>query len=404
VRLFKKKYRAADGDLKAGRVWAVRFYVGGRLHERSLGTRDRRVAELMANDLMRREELRRAGVSDPFGESKERLLTDHFKDFLTTMRARNVVPKYLADREKCLNDYATHAKAKRLADLTLTTASGWLSSLRDRGLSARSVNVRYQALRQFGLWLVKSRRTPYDPFDGLKPLNEAEDRRHVRRALTPDEAARLIDAAKTRAIARAGALHPKAKPERRAKLDATRAKMTRLGEARALIYLLAMGTGLRRGELMRLRWCDLDLEAGRVTVTAASAKSRRVQTVELHPRIVEALLAAPHEGDAVTDVVIPSKYFPISPTFDADLEAAGIPKVDDAGYVVDFHALRTTFISWLAASGAHPRLAQALARHADISVTMERYTDLRLLDMKGAVGMLPLPGAHPSDAARAASA
>jgi len=35
---------------------------------------------------------------------------------------------------------------------------------------------------------------------------------------------------------------------------------------------------------------------------------------------------------------------------------------------------------------------------------MERYTDLRLLDMKGAVGMLPLPGAHPSDAARAASA
>ena len=393
MRIFKKKYRAADGELKAGRAWSVRYFVGGRMFERSLGTRDRRIAELMANDLLRREELRRAGIVDPFGESKERPLEEHFVDFLTTMRARNVVPKYLADREKCLKAYATHAKAKRLADIDLTGASAWLSSLKDAGLSARSVNVRYQALRQIGLWLVKTRRTAYDPFDGLKPLNEAEDRRHVRRSLTPDEAARLVDAAKARAIARAGAPHPRANPERRARLDATRAKMTRLGEARALIYLLAMGTGLRRGELVRLRWQDLDLERGRVTVTAASAKSRRVQTVELHPRVVEALIAARPEGAAVTDPVIAVRTFPNSLTFNADLEAAGIPKVDAAGYVVDFHALRTTFISWLAASGAHPRLAQALARHANIETTMERYTDLRLLDLKGTVGRLPLPPA-----------
>jgi len=52
---------------------------------------------------------------------------------------------------------------------------------------------------------------------------------------------------------------------------------------------------------------------------------------------------------------------------------------------VDFHALRTTFVSWLGATGAHPRTAQALARHANIETTMARYTDLRLFDLKAAV-------------------
>jgi integrase len=73
--------------------------------------------------------------------------------------------------------------------------------------------------------------------------------------------------------------------------------------------------------------------------------------------------------------------------------AAGIPHHDAQGRVVDFHALRTTFVTWLAVSGAHPRSAQALARHGSIDLTMNVYTDLRLVDLKGAVEKLPLPAA-----------
>ncbi len=47
---------------------------------------------------------------------------------------------------------------------------------------------------------------------------------------------------------------------------------------------------------------------------------------------------------------------------------------DDAGRVSDFHSLRHTFISNLANAGVHPKLAQALARHSDINLTMSRYT------------------------------
>ena len=56
-----------------------------------------------------------------------------------------------------------------------------------------------------------------------------------------------------------------------------------------------------------------------------------------------------------------------------DLAAAGIPYETDAG-VFDFHALRHQFLSDLAQSGVHPKVAQELARHSTISLTMDRYS------------------------------
>jgi integrase len=233
---------------------------------------------------------------------------------------------------------------------------------------------------------VRTRRVQHDPFEGLKPLNEAADRRHVRRALTPEEAERLLEAARTRLLSwtfRGKTVVPTSPTER--------TRLQRLGETRALVYALALGTGLRKGELRSLRWCDVDLVAGRVIVTAASAKSRRAQSVPLSTALAATLRAARPAAASPTDPVVPAGAFPNTTTLHRDLAAAGIPREDAEGRVVDFHALRTTFVSWLAMTGAHPKVAQALARHASIETTMERYTDLALIDTKGTVERLPLP-------------
>lgn len=58
----------------------------------------------------------------------------------------------------------------------------------------------------------------------------------------------------------------------------------------------------------------------------------------------------------------------------ADLAAAGIPYVDDAGRYADFHALRHSTGSLLAASGVHSKVAQSIMRHSDINLTMSLYT------------------------------
>ena len=82
---------------------------------------------------------------------------------------------------------------------------------------------------------------------------------------------------------------------------------------------------------------------------------------------------------------IPARRFPKMFTFGKDLKATGIDRVDESARIVDFHSLRHTFISSLAVAGVHPRVAMALARHSDISLTMKHYTDASLLDLKGAV-------------------
>ena len=57
----------------------------------------------------------------------------------------------------------------------------------------------------------------------------------------------------------------------------------------------------------------------------------------------------------------------------ADLEAAGIEYETDEGFA-DFHSLRHTFITNLALAGVHPAVAQKLARHSSIELTMKYYT------------------------------
>ncbi len=72
-----------------------------------------------------------------------------------------------------------------------------------------------------------------------------------------------------------------------------------------------------------------------------------------------------------------------------DLKLAGIPKVDDRGYSIDVHALRHSFGSLLSKGGVSPRTAQAAMRHSTIDLTMNTYTDPRVLDVHGALDVLP---------------
>ena len=62
---------------------------------------------------------------------------------------------------------------------------------------------------------------------------------------------------------------------------------------------------------------------------------------------------------------------------------------DDAGRVVDFHALRHTFITRLARSGVAPAVAKSLARHSTIVLTMDHYTHILIEDERAALDRLP---------------
>lgn len=393
MRVYHPRFRGRDGEMKESLVWWVQFHLHGKHFRRTLGTRDKGVAEQKARKLLEREERRAAGLLDPAEEQQCRPLADHVKDFEAMLQSRGASASHLRDRMGCLRELVATTKAGWLRDIESSRVARWLSELKASGLAARSVNRRLQSIRQFVRWCVGARRMAYDPLVGLKPLNEAADRRHVRRALAPDELQRLLDATERRPLEEATAFRrlKGVTPEQRLKLLA-------LGRVRRLVYEVAAGTALRRGELSRLTWNDLDLERRLLRIPAASSKSRKDQSLPLRSDLAEALSAHRPEAAGPKDRVFAPAAFPNLRTLKRDLVHAGLAKAeraadgtlefdltDESGRALDFHCFRMTAITAWVASGAHPRVVQALARHAKIETTMAVYTDVTLLDLRGAV-------------------
>ena len=73
----------------------------------------------------------------------------------------------------------------------------------------------------------------------------------------------------------------------------------------------------------------------------------------------------------------------------ADMEAAGILWEDEEGHVADFHALRHTHGSWLAAAGIPVKTIQTMMRHSSITLSMDTYAHSTREDEVAAVAQLP---------------
>ncbi len=164
------------------------------------------------------------------------------------------------------------------------------------------------------------------------------------------------------------------------------------GYERALLYRLTVETGLRRKELRSLKVSSFDFENNTVTVVAGYSKRRREDVLPLRDETA-ADLKAFFAGKTPGAKAFGGRYKQLtdktSKMIEADLADAGILYTDDAGRYRDFHALRHTCGSWLAANGVHPKVAQAIMRHSDINLTMSRYTHIFRGQEAAAVAKLP---------------
>ena len=161
------------------------------------------------------------------------------------------------------------------------------------------------------------------------------------------------------------------------------------------LYVLALTTGLRIGELLGLKWSDIDLDARRLRVsrqlqcsegglifTEPKAASRR--TVDLPASTVEALKR--HRKRQVEETLKAGGAYqdndlvfagdlggPIGPekvtqrAFKPLLKRAGLPEIR-------FHDLRHTFATLLLARGVHPTYVQRALGHASVKITLDRYS------------------------------
>ncbi len=321
-----------------------------------------------------RERLVAIGLLDGVRFAAAKPLKEHVTDWANALTAKANTPDHVAMVSRRTNRLIAGCGFKFFTDISAEMVQAFLANMRDdndakRGISAQTSNFYLSALKQFCRWMVKHQRALNNPLGHLEPLNVKVDRRRDRRALAVDEVKRLLNATATG-------------PERYG--------MT--GPARRLLYLLALETGLRSNELRSLSRGSFDLNerAPTVTVAAGYSKRRREDTLPLRPALaaeLRAWLANKLPGAPAFNV--PNDRKSAAKMFRADTDAADIAFRDEANEVIDFHALRHTFITNLARSGVHPKTAQSLARHSTITLTMDKYSHTLIGEQADALKGLP---------------
>ena len=346
--------------------WYVKYRdASGVLHRVAAGF-DKSAALAKAHALERHAERERAGLVDPHQSEARRPLSDHLADYLASLEDKQRSAVHVARLAKRIRAVIDGTKVRTVGDLRPSRVEAFLGELADGGMSAKTLRHFAAGVKALTRWLVRDGRIAEDPLSTFSPsFNVEADRRLVRRALSVDEQRRLIEAAEASGKTAVGFT----------------------GRERALLYRLALTTGLRANELATLTPSSFTFgDAPTVTVEAKNAKNRKRETLPLLPDVAERLRAY---------VGIRPTVFP--PTgwknytcrlMRSDLEAAGIP-IEVDGTRVDFHALRHTFITSLARGGVPPQIAQRLARHSDVKLTLGVYSHLGLVDLRGALEKLP---------------
>jgi len=435
----------SDGSLRIRsevRTYTAKYRDGsGLIQESATGCRDKTAALAVLRDLVARAERVKSGLvstgDDAAMDYQHTSLVELLAVYIEHLRAKGRSTSHIADCDRLTKRAFDKCGFVTLRDIETEPLERWLTSLTDSGLSPRTRNSYLQAIRGFFRWCIGTRRLQADPTERISKAAETVDIRRQRRALTIAELERLLFAARWRPLAEQGretipSTSPKGRStwrlapltfntlptaisRAREKLADKPGKITELetlGRERELVYKTLVLTGLRRGELASLTIGSLVLNetVPYAILEAGNAKNRQRSeiplrddlTVELAQWIAAKQQAHNNQSEVVLsfETALNKQLSLDTPLFttvtreflkvlNRDIAAADIDKTDERGHTIDVHALRHTYGSLLSAGGVAPRTAQAAMRHSSIDLTMNVYTDPRVLDIHGALDSLP---------------
>jgi integrase len=354
-----RRTRKRGGKVSVSRTWYARLKFDDEKKERviNLGVTDELVAKQKMLVLVRDYQFESAGLTLPKQQrhALQSPFLDLVEEFIADFEVMGRADGYISHVRVRLKKLAKECQWKLLRDVAVESFIRWRS--RQVSKSAKTLNDYLSSVSSFFTWLCKQGRLPQNLFLGVTRV-DARGRETFRRgALSEEQSQRLLQVA---------------------------------GERRP-IYLVALQSGLRRGEINGLRWSDVHLDVPQPfhVVRAAVNKNRKQQSLPLHSELAAEFRAM---RSAVVkclpdDLVFPGGV-PKMEIVRADFEVAGIPVTDEQGRL-DFHSLRKTYITRLQKAGVTPREAMELARHSEMRLTMETYTDVAQLPLVGAIGKLP---------------
>jgi integrase len=370
-----RKRRLPDGLYKRGKHYYADFYANGRRVRKKLAT-DLDAAKDILVELRSRAHRGDFGLLDndyPLDKLREQYLRQCKQTLgeASELRYRQAIDAVLG-----------RLPAKRVTQVNIDSVLTYRAERLAEGTSPGTINLEVAVLHRMLRWGVRHKIIGSSPLDSVKALP------HLRpkdgRALDPEEVETLL----------------KTSPE----------------PWRSIWYAYLV-TGLRRGELARLTFDDVDHEARELIVRPYRAKGKRERRIPIDDGLWD-IIARQRAGRAARRPSSKVKNgTPLAERFSdrhVFVTPANTPLDGNAVYAyflrhcvkagiavetfdaegkqlehVDLHSLRRTFATQLIVNGADAKSVQELLGHKTLAMTMRLYAKVRPQNKRHALGKLP---------------
>jgi integrase len=319
-------------------VYQYRFTVGGKRYRGSTGARDLGAAAAAAEKLHAEATLgRRPASQRRVGHAAATSLEVLFGHFVRWAKAQGKAPGYADKFESHFRCHWRH-RWQRIVDLDGQAIERYKVERTEAGISSVTLHKELVTISRFLRWAVKAGHLAERPqFDRVKPISDyavpyrAPDQMRELLAALPDAKA-----------------HPKRCPVRE-------------------FYTVQWAQALRPGEVCTLRWSDVDLVSGTLTVRQSNDKAREGRTIALAS-----------ESRAVLARLAKANPLPTSLVFGRVSYRRTLSDVaGDLGLgVFTPHHLRHARLSELASATRDVAAVQYLAGHKSL-LTTDRYVRSR---------------------------
>jgi len=288
--------------------------------------------------------------SGMYSASERTILKDYLARWLKDVCVPRLEAKTVESYRTCIDLHiAPRIGQLWLADLQPRHIQGLYADMATDGIGARTIELTHvtlhSALKQAVRWQMLSR----NPAEGAVPPRP--ERREVK-ALEPSKIGALIQAA----------------------------RKTPIGD---LVYL-ALCTGMRKGELLGLRWTDIDwatqiiqvrrnlVRVGKETIIKDTKTKSSRRSIPVDKMVMDRLrsMKAISKSEYVftrQDGKNPMDPSTVTHQFARVAASAGVPGLR-------FHDLRHTHATMLLSLGAYPKVIQERLGHSTIATTMDVYS------------------------------
>jgi len=326
------------GVYKKGKNWYIDYYLKGRRKRRKIGT-SKKLAQQVLNDVhLKIAKGEYLGVYD----KKKVLFEELAQQYLVFSKANKAWSSQRRDRFS-IAQLVSIFKGKYLFEITPRMVEKYKAKRLEK-VAPATVNRELACLKHMYTKAIEWGYLKINPVKSVKLLKEPPGRL---RYLMPKEVKKLLDVCR--------------------------------GYLRSIV-ITALNTGMRKGEILGLRWEDVDLQNRKVTVR--KPKNNEIRVIPINQTLYQELSNLSHgpDGEFLFSNGEDRRFGDIKKGFSLALKKAGIEDFH-------FHDLRHTFGSHLVMQGVDLKTVQQVMGHKDIKMTM-RYSHLSPEYVQEAIGRL----------------